>query len=56
MYECHVTLNDVKRVFMRNLEHSGKVMNFEVQSSNGIHHVKEWWNYGLLDGTTSYHS
>ena len=31
-----VTSNDAKRVFMRKLEPSGKVMNVEVESRNGI--------------------
>ena len=31
-------------------------MNVEVESRNGILHVKEWWNQGRLARNTSYHS
>ena len=42
MYEWYMTLNDVKKVFMWNLELSGKVLNVEAKSRNGILQVKEW--------------
>ena len=42
MYEWHVALNDVKRVFYVEFEPTGKVMNVEVKSCNGIIQVKEW--------------
>ena len=42
MYELRKTFNNVKCVFMCNLEPSGKIMNVEVKSRNGILQVKEW--------------
>ena len=39
MYKWQVTLNDAKMDLMWNLEPSGKVMNIEAESSNGILHV-----------------
>ena len=48
MYEWYETLNDVKRAFMWNLEPSGKVINVQVESRNGILQVKEF------DGMESY--
>ena len=43
-----MTLNDVNRVFMCNLEPSGKVMNVEVESRNGILQVKEMIDLRLI--------
>ena len=54
MNEWNVTLNDVKRVFMWNLEPSGKLMNVELESRNGILQVKVEKTYGWLARTKSY--
>ena len=47
MYKSHETLNDVKKVIYMELEPSGKAMNIEVASRNGILPVI---NDGLLVG------